>query len=139
LNVPAIAGLGAGAAWLQEQGLDEICRHASELTARLIEGFRQIEGVTVFGPRDERSRVGVVSIAIEGCRPQEAAVMLDSAHRIQTRPGLHCAPGIHRALGTTEKGGTLRFSVGPFSTAEDIDQAVEAVAEIATLRIDVGL
>jgi cysteine desulfurase family protein len=138
LNVPAIAGLGASVAWLQERGLEEVHRHESELAARLADGFRHLEGVTVFGPRDANRRAGVVSIALDGCPPQEAAVMLDTAHRIQTRPGLHCAPLMHRALGTLDGGGALRFSVGPFNTAQEIDRAVEAVAEIAAMHSDLG-
>jgi selenocysteine lyase/cysteine desulfurase len=133
LNVPALAGLAAGAAWLQEQGMDHIHRRVGELTRRLVAGLRAIDGVTVFGPADPARRIEVVSIAIAGCQPQEAAVMLDTAHRIQTRPGLHCAPLMHRALGTIEGGGTLRFSVGPFNTPEDIEQAIGAVAEIAEM------
>jgi cysteine desulfurase / selenocysteine lyase len=131
LNVPGIAGLGAGAAWLQDQGLEEIHRRVSELATRLVSGLCEIGGVKVFGPADPARRIDVVSIDLAGCQPQEAAVMLDTAHRIQTRPGLHCAPLIHRALGTLGHGGTLRFSVGPFNTAEEIDQTVGAVAEIA--------
>jgi selenocysteine lyase/cysteine desulfurase len=138
LNVPAMAGLGAGVAWLQDRGVEEIHHQESDLVGRLIDGFRQIEGVTVFGPREIARRAGVVSIAIEGCPPQEAAVMLDTAHRIQTRPGLHCAPLMHRALGTLERGGALRFSVGPFNTRQEIDRAVEAVAEIAAMHSDLG-
>jgi cysteine desulfurase family protein len=138
LNVPAIAGLGAGVAWIQERGLEEVRRHASELVGRLIDGFQRIEGVTVLGPREAEGRAGVVSIALEGCPPQEAAVLLDTAHRIQTRPGLHCAPLMHRALGTIDRGGDLRFSVGPFNTIPEIDQAVEAVAEISALHSEVG-
>jgi cysteine desulfurase family protein len=133
LNVPALAGLAAGAAWLQEQGLEEVHRRVSDLTTRLVQGFREIDGVTVFGPAEPGRRIDVVSIVIVGCQPHEAAVMLDTAHRIQTRPGLHCAPLMHRALGTIEGGGTLRFSVGPFNTEEEIDQTVNAVAEIAAI------
>jgi cysteine desulfurase family protein len=133
LNVPALAGLAAGAAWLEEQGLAKVHRQVSELTERLVDGLRGIEGVRVFGPTDPARRIEVASIAIAGCQPQEAAVMLDTAHRIQTRPGLHCAPLMHRALGTIEGGGTLRFSIGPFNTADDIDQTISAVAEIAAM------
>ena len=82
-------------------------------------------------PADPARRIDVVSIDVAGCQPQEAAVMLDTAHRIQTRPGLHCAPLMHRALGTLGRGGTLRFSVGPFNTADEIDQTIAAVAEIS--------
>jgi selenocysteine lyase/cysteine desulfurase len=139
LNVPALAGLAAGAAWLQEQGLDKVHHQVSELTTRLVAGLRQIEGVQVFGPSDPARRIEVVSIVIAGCQPHEAAVMLDTAHRIQTRPGLHCAPLMHRALGTIEAGGTLRFSVGPFNTAEEIDQTITAVGEIGATSSEAAI
>jgi selenocysteine lyase/cysteine desulfurase len=139
LNVPALAGLAAGAAWLQEQGLEKVHREVSELMTRLVEGLRQIEGVQVFGPSDPARRIDVVSIVIPGCQPHEAAVMLDTAHRIQTRPGLHCAPLMHRALGTIEAGGTLRFSVGPFNTAEEIDQTITAVGEIGATSSEAAI
>jgi cysteine desulfurase family protein len=139
LNVPALAGLAAGAAWLQEQGLDKVHHQVSELTTRLVAGLRQIEEVQVFGPSDPARRIEVVSIVIAGCQPHEAAVMLDTAHRIQTRPGLHCAPLMHRALGTIEAGGTLRFSVGPFNTAEEIDQTITAVGEIGATSSEAAI
>ncbi len=71
------------------------------------------------------------SIAIDGYDPQEVALSLDAAYRIQVRPGLHCAPLMHETLGTQRDGGTVRFSLGPFTTPEDVDAAIEAVAEIA--------
>ena len=58
--------------------------------------------------------------------------MLDQKFGIEVRAGLHCAPGVHRAIGTFDSGGTVRLSVGPFTTAADISAAVEAMGEIAT-------
>jgi cysteine desulfurase family protein len=136
MNVPGVAGLGAGAAWIQERGVEDLERHGRELTEALISGLEAIDGVRIFGPRDAERRVGVVSIAWEGADPQEAAMLLDSAHAIQTRAGLHCAPLMHQVLGTAHGGGTLRLSVGPFNTHDDIDQAVAAIAELAAMHID---
>ncbi len=53
------------------------------------------------------------------------------SYRIQVRPGLHCAPLVHESLGTHRSGGTVRFSLGPMTTAGQIDRAIEAVAQIA--------
>ncbi len=69
-------------------------------------------------------RVGVVSISIAGYDPQEAAALLDASFGVQVRAGLHCAPLVHRALGTLANGGTVRFSLGAFNTAEDVDAAI---------------
>jgi selenocysteine lyase/cysteine desulfurase len=136
-NVPGILGLGAGAAYLLEHGVDALRCHEQELTARLIEGLGSIPHVRLFGPPENADRVGVVSIAVEGYAPHEFAGVLDDQFRIQVRSGLHCAPLAHRALGTLEQGGTVRFSVGPFNTVEQIDTTVSAVREIAEAALSV--
>jgi selenocysteine lyase/cysteine desulfurase len=85
----------------------------------------------MFGPECQQGRVGVVTIAVDGYDSQELATLLDSAYRIQTRAGLHCAPLLHQAIGTSASGGALRFSLGYFNTAAQIDCVIQAVGEIA--------
>lgn len=131
-NVPGLVGLGAGVAYLLDRTVDDVRRHEIELTGRLLDRLREIRGVTLYGPPDPTQRVGVVSFNIEGYNPQELGTLLDSAYGIQVRAGLHCAPLMHRALGTLASGGTVRMSVGPFNTTEDIDRAAAAVREIAS-------
>ncbi|MCU0960959.1 MAG: aminotransferase class V-fold PLP-dependent enzyme [Pirellulaceae bacterium] len=135
LNVPAVLGLGEGVSYLQQLGLEQVQRQGEELTARLIEGFSGIDGVVLYGPRDARRQVGVVSISVAGVDPRVVAAMLDSSRRVQVRAGIHCAPLMHRTLGTTELGGTVRFSTSVFTTVDDIDAAVEAVADIARAMV----
>jgi len=115
LNVPAVLGLAESLQFLEQQGLQEVHRHARELTDQLLEGFASIDGVTVYGPHDSRHQLGVVSVSFAGLDPREAAVMLDSAHGIQTRAGIQCAPLMHETLGTTPLGGTVRFSISLFT------------------------
>lgn len=128
-NVPGILGLGAGVAYLQQCGLADLRRHDQELTGRFIARLLQIGGVTVYGPGELPRRVGVVSISVAGYDPQELAIMLDSVCGIQVRAGLHCAAQMHHSLGTAARGGTVRFSLGPFTTTEDIDAAAEALEQ----------
>ena len=130
-NVPGILGLGAAVSFLQERSLKAIREHEMELTERLLSGLSDIANVTLYGPRAATKRVGVVSFNLEGYDPQEAAALLDASYSIQARAGLHCAPLMHAALGTAGRGGTVRFSVGPFTTETEIDAAIAAVAEIA--------
>jgi cysteine desulfurase/selenocysteine lyase len=130
-NVPGILGMGAGAAYVQEHTVAAIQRHDQQLLERLIAGLREIPGVTIHGPTEARERVGVVSISVAGFSPQELAATLDAACSIQVRAGLHCAPMLHRALGTLDHGGTVRFSLGVFTTPEEIDETVRAIAELS--------
>jgi cysteine desulfurase/selenocysteine lyase len=102
--------------------------------AAFIEGTSGVEGLTYYGPRGVHDRLGVFSVRIEGFEPYELSAILESSYGILTRPGLHCAPLVHNALGTTAFGGTTRFSFGPFLTLGDVRFATEALAEIAMSR-----
>jgi cysteine desulfurase family protein len=130
LNVAGILGLGAGVSWLLERGLVEIHAHKQQLLTGLLEGLHSMEGVTVHGPAEAASRVGVVSVTVDGYDPQEVASLLDTAYRIQVRAGLHCAPLMHQALGTAPAG-TVRLSLGPWNTQEQIEVVLAAVADLA--------
>jgi len=132
LNAPGLFGLEASLAWLQEQGIDAIRSHERELTAALVEGLSAVDSLTVYGPAAFDERVGVVSVAFDGLEPQVAASILDERFGVQTRAGLHCAPGAHRSIGTLAAGGTVRMSVGPFTTRDDVAAAVAACREIAS-------
>ncbi|MHC5540798.1 aminotransferase class V-fold PLP-dependent enzyme, partial [Singulisphaera rosea] len=88
------------------------------------------EGWKIAGRWDPATHVGALSLIVpETLTPQDLGSILDTSFTIAVRPGLHCAPYIHRALGTFPDG-TLRVSPGPFTTAEDIDTFVQALAEI---------
>jgi cysteine desulfurase/selenocysteine lyase len=131
-NVPGLFGLEAALSWIEERTVDELCRHERALTRQLVAAVASIKGLQVFGPQSPEDRVGVVSITLDGIEPQELATILDGSFGIETRAGLHCAPGMHRCLGTFAGGGTLRFSVGPFTTPAEIEAAAAALRAIAT-------
>jgi selenocysteine lyase/cysteine desulfurase len=129
LNVPGIVGLAAGANHVLSEGIDRCREHQLRLTSRLLDGLKNLSAVTLYGSQSAGERVGVVSLNVEGFDPRELASLLDANWSIQTRAGIHCAPRMHVALGTAPAG-TLRLSVGHFSTVEEIDAAVAAVAEV---------
>lgn len=131
LNVPGIAGLAAGIAYLKTGGIAAIEARGRQLTARLLAGLNRIHGLRVLGPPTAEQRVPLVSITLEGYDPQEVALVLDAAHRIQVRAGLHCAPLMHQALGTLAQGGTVRLSLGALTTDAEVDVAIEALTELA--------
>jgi cysteine desulfurase family protein len=128
-NTPGIAGLGAGIKFVLQTGVEKIRRHEQHLTDLLINGFKGIKGVTVYGPGDSRLQTAVVSINIEGLDCGELSFLLDQKYGIISRSGLHCAPMAHRTVGTLKQG-SCRFSPGFFNSSEDIEKVVHAVEEI---------
>ena len=130
-NVPGIVGLGAAVDWLRQQGIESIRQHELQLSEQLWAGLSNVAGVTLYGPAQAEARCGVISLAIDGFAPQEVAAMLDATCRIQVRAGLHCAPKMHDALRTLAGEGTVRISVGPFNTPEEISLTVDAVSQVA--------
>lgn len=130
-NVPGIAGLHAGVSWLRERGVAAVRKQEQELVARMQEGLAGLAGVRLYGPAEGHERVGVVSLTVDGFDPHELAEILGQSFGIEVRAGLHCAPGAHRAVGTFSSGGTVRFSFGPLTTADEVDAAVDALRQIS--------
>ena len=130
-NVLGVAGLAAGVNYVQEQGLEKIHAHEVRLIERLWRRLDEIGGYEVFGQRDMTRRVGTLSLRSkdETMTADVLGGILDGEFNIAIRPGLHCAPYIHRSLGTFPEG-TVRVSPGPFSTEQDIDHLARALAEI---------
>src|SRR5205823_8253896 len=110
--------------------LAKIRAHEVELTQRLWRRLDELGGYQVFGSRDPDRRVGTLSFRSEALPATELAGILDQAFDIAVRPGLHCAPYIHRAQGTFPEG-AVRVSPGAFSTSQEIDALAAALAEIA--------
>jgi selenocysteine lyase/cysteine desulfurase len=133
LNVLGIAGLSAGVDWIAEHGLDVIQQGETALAVELAEGLRAIRGVTVYAPSNGQPQVPTVSITVGGWDPSDVGTILDVDSDILTRTGLQCAPKVHEHLGTAPSG-TVRFSLGPLNTREDILAAIEAVGQIAARR-----
>jgi len=128
-NVLGVAGLSTGIQWVESEGLQKIRTHEVGLTEWLWRQLDGIDGVQVYGHRDAARRVGTLSFRSETLAAPELGGILDQAFDIAIRPGLHCAPYIHRSLGTFPDG-TVRVSPGPFNTEADIDRLAGALREI---------
>ncbi len=128
LNAPGIAGLLAGVEFVLRTGVEEIHRREIELKLRLHEGLDALDGVRVLSPAAPDG-VGIVTIVSDRTDPGTMAERLDREFGVMVRQGLHCAPEVHRLLGT-EEDGAVRFSLGWASTEEDVDQAIRAVEAI---------
>ena len=130
LNGHGIAGLGAALDYLQSVGPENVRVRESALARRFYETVRSLPGVTVYGDFSTEVRAPIVTLNIGDY--DSAAVSDELAERfgIATRPGAHCAPRLHRALGTAEQG-AVRFSWGWANTEAETDAAAEAVRTLA--------
>lgn len=129
-NAVGLAGLAAGLRWVLAQGVEHIRAHEQALTGQLLAGLAAIPGVTVYGTHDPARQTATVSFNIAGMQPSEVGLRLDDEYEIMCRVGLHCAPAAHRTLGTFP-GGTVRFGLGAFNTAAEVESVLDAVAALA--------
>ena len=137
-NVLGIAGLHAGLGWIRKTGLDGIHEHEMRLMKRLIDGLREIPGVSLYCQDRLDHHIAVMSFNIDGLDAGDAGTMLDVDHNIACRTGLHCAPRVHEQLGIDRIHGAVRFGIGPFNTDDHITAAIGGVREIAAARARVA-
>ncbi len=130
LNGHGIAGLYAALQYIEQQGMDTLRCKEQELARRFYEGVSTIDGVRIYGDFFTEERAPIVTLNIRDCDSGEVADVLSERYGIATRAGAHCAPRMHRALGTEEQG-AVRFSFGHGNTMEEVDAAIAAVKEIA--------
>ena len=118
-------GLGAAVDYLSALGMEDVRAHERELTAYALERLVEVQGLTLFGPRDPERRGGVVSFAIDGIHPHDLAEICDR-EGVCIRAGHHCAQPLMRALGVAA---TARASFHVYNAREDVDRLVDALAK----------
>lgn len=130
LNSHGLAGLSAALDFIEETGIDAIRAHETALAKRFYEAVRDIPGIRIYGNFSLAERAPIVTLNLGDWDSAEVSDMLAERFGIATRPGAHCAPRLHRALGTAEQG-AVRFSWSYFNTLEETDAAAEAVRILA--------
>ena len=101
-----------------------------QLTARALDGLAAIPGITIYGPREAARRTSLVAFNLAGRDPVQVAEALARAG-IEARAGCHCATLAHHAF-RLDPPASCRLSFYLYNTPAEIDQAVAAVATIAT-------
>jgi cysteine desulfurase family protein len=137
-NIHGIAGLHAGVGWIRTRGLAEIHEHEMRLMARLVDGLREIPGVSLYCQERLDDHIAVMAFNVDGFDAGDTGTMLDVDHDIACRTGLHCAPRVHEQLGLDKIHGAVRFGIGPFNTDEHVTVAIGAVREVAEARARVA-
>lgn len=130
LNSHGIAGLSAALDFIRETGVETIGQHEQALMRRFYKRVKDIPGVKIYGDFSGEEKAAIVALNVGDYDSGAVADELSESYDIAVRPGAHCAPLMHKALGTTDQG-AVRFSFSWFNTEEEIDSAVRAIREIA--------
>lgn len=129
LNGHGIAGLRAALTYLEEVGIDTIRQREQDLMWRFYEGVKEIHNIKIYGDFSTKNRCPIVTLNLGDYDSSEVSDELFITYGICTRPGAHCAPLMHYALGT-EKQGAVRFSFSHNNTEEEVDAAIAALKEL---------
>ncbi len=132
VNLPGIAGLGAGVSFIRSRGLEAISQSESELISVLREDLSVIKGAEVYSLMHSTPRTNLLSFNIKGKHSEQVAELADK-RGIALRAGYHCSYLAHKSYGT-EKNGTVRVSVGPFNTKKDIKNLAFYLNKIALCK-----
>ena len=124
INSVSIAGLNQSIKWLVKQN---IFQHEKELTDYLISSLLGMEKIQLYLPSNTKNILGIVSVNVEGYSPVDVGTILNDEFEICVRTGYHCSPFVHEFIGSKERMGTVRISIGAFNTKEEVEQLVKAI------------
>ena len=130
LNMHGIAGLHAALQHLNTVGMGVVREKELSLANLFYAGVRDIPNVTVYGDFSKTERAPIVALNIGDYDSSQVSDILFVDYEIQTRPGGHCVPLMHEALGTAEQG-AVRFSFNWFNTEAEVQAAIDAITELA--------
>ena len=130
LNVPGLAGLCAGVEWILAQGVETLCAKETALAALFYKNIRDLPNVKIYGDPEMALHAPIISLNIGDEDSARIADILWEDYSICVRAGAHCAPLMHKALGTVEQG-VVRFSFSHFNTEAEVLQTAAAVQELA--------
>ena len=132
LNTPGIAGLCEGIRFIRRVGIENIRKHEIMLVEYLVKELSQLSYVKIYGGTDYKNRGAVVSLNIDNTDGSEVGDLLNKIG-IGVRTGFHCAPLIHKIIGTNRIG-TVRISPGYYNNLEDIEKLIKALKDIYEKR-----
>lgn len=128
-NHCGIAGLAAAVEYIFEEGLENLNNRRRELANYLIQNLKSIKGLTMYNESEQENIAGIVSFNLRGWDPEDLGYLLDESFGIRLRTGLHCAPLIHKCLGTFPLG-TVRISISHFTSMAELEYLIQSLKKI---------
>lgn len=125
-HIAGVIGLGAAIDYLTNLGMDTIQQHEKELTAYALDQLKEIKDIVVYGPKDTKSKSGVIIFNIEDVHPHDVAQILDEVN-ICVRSGHHCTMPLHTRLGINA---SVRATFYLYNTKEDVDKLIKGLLQV---------
>lgn len=129
LNTPGILGLGEGVRFVMKQTPSAFLKHKQELCQTAYNSLKEMKGISLYHSGNFQNHIGILSFNIKDYYSEEVANLLSRQYKISTRGGFHCAPLMHRELGTDIQG-TVRISPGYRTTKKEILNFIDAIYQI---------
>ena len=129
-NAPGIYGLQKGVEFINKIGISQIHERETQLWTQFYNGIKDIRRIKIYGDFSSYNRLPVIAVNVDGMASNELAQKLWDEYEIATRAGTHCAPLLHKCLGTADSG-IVRFSFSYLNTAEEIEVGISAMRNIA--------
>lgn len=135
-NLPGIAALNTAIKYLQGVGVNQIFSKEKQMINYLINGLRKLEKVKIYSDF-QREQGPLLSMNIKGLKAPDLAYILSEGYDIVIRAGLHCAPLIHKRMGTGD-GGTLRVSLSQYTSYEELNVFLQAIVDVCKSLEEAG-
>jgi len=119
-------GLGAAVGYLKNVGMANVRSHEKELTTYALQKLKELDGVSICGPKNAEIHAGVIAFRMKGIHPHDIAQLLDEDN-ICVRVGFHCAMPLHEYLGI---GPTVRASFNIYNDKYDVDTLVQGLKKV---------
>ncbi|HZY70717.1 MAG TPA: aminotransferase class V-fold PLP-dependent enzyme [Thermoplasmata archaeon] len=126
-NYAGVLGATAGVEMLERVGRDAVRSHDADLNARATSGLAGEPRIRILGPASPADRPSILAFSIDGIDPHDAALFLDTGHRVLVRSGRHCVHSWYDRRGLV---GNVRASFYLYNTNDDVDALVEGVREL---------
>lgn len=126
VNAAGAAGLSAACDYIGKLGFDYIKSQVDSLTAVIMKGMHEMDGITVYGSPDPSEHNGIISFNLDGCHPHDVASILNEDH-ICVRAGHHCAQPLMEYIGI---GSCVRCSVYAYNTHREVDRFIDCLSRV---------
>ncbi|MDW5563486.1 MAG: cysteine desulfurase [Methanomassiliicoccus sp.] len=127
LNYSGVIGTGAAVDYLSAIGMDEVAEHEKGLNRMMTKGVKDLDALTILGPRDAALRDGIFPFNIRGMTSHDVAMIIDEIAKVQIRSGMHCMHPFFRSRGID---GCARASFYIYNNEQECRKVIDALHHI---------